>query len=111
MLKFTRLMLGRESQLPVHVKNNGILPATGRIDMQSHHAFSLEGGSRVFSVESKKVEMFNLGFHPKQIGVFQHNVEIKVRCPYFKPWTWFLLPKECEFLGICLILFVHVLAS
>lgn len=71
-------MLGRNSQLSVHVKNNGILPATGRVDMESHHAFSLECDSRIFSVESKKVEKFDLTFHPKQIGSFRHNVEVKV---------------------------------
>lgn len=77
-ITFPRSLPGKVSFLPLHVKNNGILHATGRIDMEPNEAFLLEGGSRVFSVESKKVEMFKVAFCPSQVAQIQHELHIKV---------------------------------
>ncbi len=46
-LKFARLLRGRSAQLKVHVKNNGLLEAAARIDMEPHPAFRLVEGSQV----------------------------------------------------------------
>ncbi|GMH35419.1 hypothetical protein BSKO_03287 [Bryopsis sp. KO-2023] len=78
-LNFPRMMKGRSQTLPIHAKNNGILPATGRIDMEAQGAFQLEGGCRTFTLESKKSLAFNVEFAPEDTGVFEQEVQIKVR--------------------------------
>jgi hydrocephalus-inducing protein len=48
-LKFGKLLAGRSSQLLVNVRNNGLLPASARIEMDDHSAFALLEGPQVSS--------------------------------------------------------------
>jgi hypothetical protein len=48
-LKFGKLLAGRSNQLLVSVRNNGLLPASARIEMDDHPAFSLLEGPQVGS--------------------------------------------------------------
>jgi hypothetical protein len=47
LLKFGKLLVGRSSQLLVNVRNNGLLPASARIEMEEHPAFTLLEGPQV----------------------------------------------------------------
>lgn len=40
-------MAGRTAQLPLNVRNNGVLPAAARIEMELHPAFTLLEGAQV----------------------------------------------------------------
>jgi hydrocephalus-inducing protein len=46
-LKFGKLLAGHSSQLLVNVRNNGLLPASARIEMDDHPAFALLEGPQV----------------------------------------------------------------
>eukprot|EP00798_Chlamydomonas_sp_ICE-L_P006741 gene6741-3411_t len=54
LLSFGRLLLGRPTTLKLNLRNNGILPASARLDMEPHPNFTLLEGTQTFSVESKK---------------------------------------------------------
>lgn len=46
-LKFGKLLAGRESQLLLNVRNNGLLPASARLEMEPSPAFTLVEGTQV----------------------------------------------------------------
>lgn len=46
-LKFPRLMRGRTSRLLINVRNNGVMPASARLEMEPHAAFKLLEGPQV----------------------------------------------------------------
>lgn len=47
LLKFGRLLAGCSGQQLLNVRNNGLLPASARIEMDYHPAFTLQEGSQV----------------------------------------------------------------
>lgn len=46
-LKFPRLLRGRSAQARVLLKNNGIMPASARVEMEPHALFTLVEGAQV----------------------------------------------------------------
>ena len=85
-VKFPRILKGRTASSYINVKNNGILTAVARMDIQNKiMPFRIEGGSRLFTVASKQAQSFKVEFHPEDVGLHRHEVQIKVRisCIYF----------------------------
>jgi hypothetical protein len=78
-LKFGKLTTpGQSRQLLINVRNNGLLPATARIEMEPHPAFRLLEGTQVFTVESKKASTFTTQFVPPEHGSFSHELHLNV---------------------------------
>ena len=78
-IKFPRILRAKKNTSTILLKNNGIIPATGRIDFSQHQAFKVEGGSRVFTLEPHKAESFTVVFNPREVGEFSHAVGLKVQ--------------------------------
>lgn len=47
LMKFGKLLTGRSGQLLLNVRNNGLMPASARLEMDHHTAFSLLEGTQV----------------------------------------------------------------
>lgn len=78
-LKFGKLTTpGQSRQLLINVRNNGLLPATARIEMEPHPAFKLLVGNQVLTVESKKAATFTAEFVPPEQGSFSHELHLNV---------------------------------
>lgn len=83
-LRFGRLLVGRPASLRIVLKNNGILPAKARIEMDvaqpgtAGAAFELEGGDAAFTVESKKGASFVVSFCAAAPGPASHELRLRV---------------------------------
>ncbi|WIA13448.1 hypothetical protein OEZ85_007028 [Tetradesmus obliquus] len=93
-LKFGKLLAGRSSQLLVNVRNNGLLPASARIEMDDHPAFALLEGPQVFTVESKKAATFTVAFNPPEVGTFSHELQLRVKLNPFEQYK-VVVTGEC----------------
>ena len=65
-MEFPRLLLGKTHTLPITLRNNGIIPATARLEMAPSDVFSLASGlSSNFTLESKRTQTFQVGLVKK----------------------------------------------
>lgn len=68
-MHFPRVLLGKAHTLPVTLRNNGIIPATARLEMAPSDAFSLASGlSSNFTLESKRTTTFQVRAPPPGRG-------------------------------------------
>lgn len=94
-LKFGKLTTpGQSRQLLINVRNNGLLPATARIEMEPHPAFKLLDGTQVFTVESKKAATFTAEFVPPEQGSFSHELHLNVNNNPFEQYKVALTGEE-----------------
>eukprot|EP00775_Hariotina_reticulata_P008964 gene8964-9139_t len=93
-LKFGKLMAGRSSTLLVNVRNNGLLPASAKIEMSQHPSFALLEGPQVFKVDSKKAATFTVKFTPIEVGSFTHELQLRVKQNPFEQYR-VLITGEC----------------
>ncbi len=76
LLKFGRLLVGRSNWLRINLKNNGLMPASARLEAAEHPQFSVieDSVSSAFTVESERAQTFTVEFKPSAIGQFTHEV-------------------------------------
>ncbi|KAJ9512718.1 hypothetical protein QJQ45_019009 [Haematococcus lacustris] len=79
LLKFPRVLLGLSAKLQVLLRNNGLLPASARMEAEHHSAFTITGGPEgLFTVQPGRSVAFGVSFSPQQLGVLSHEMRVKV---------------------------------
>ena len=79
-MDFARVLLGKEVRLPVVLRNDGVIPATGRVDMKAAPNFRLEDApSGYFTVQPKKTQAFTVAFKPNEVEQYGHELKILVK--------------------------------
>ena len=79
MLKFPRLRLGKEKEMSLVVRNDGSVPARGRLEMSNCSGFFLEGApAGVFELAPKRTLGARLVFSPKEAREYQHKIQLSV---------------------------------
>ena len=95
-LTFPRMRLGKRYALPLTLKNTGIVPATARIEMEAHDAFSLRQ-SGTFTVEPKRSFITEIQFTPTEAKSFTHSLRLLVKSNPFETQTLALAGESyCE---------------
>jgi hypothetical protein len=65
LLKFGRMLVGRSAQLGIALRNNGQLPASGRMEAEPHPAFTVTDGSLApFTVQPGRGAAYTVQFKP-----------------------------------------------
>ena len=66
-LKFRKTRIGRDSILPILLKNEGQVPATARFDAVTNEAFIFEGNMNQ-TIPQKSYHTFDIRFKPNKIA-------------------------------------------
>eukprot|EP00854_Cymbomonas_tetramitiformis_P000766 gene766-1240_t len=81
-MEFPRLLLGKSHTMSIELKNNGIIPATARMEMgKGNGIFTMSSGalSKNFTLESKRGTSFQVTFTPAETRMYQHQVDLMVK--------------------------------
>jgi hydrocephalus-inducing protein len=78
-LSFGRLRLGRERQLPITIRNDGILPATLRSDIsQMAPGFFFDSAGAPITIDPRMSRTLDLKFMPSEVGDFNFQIKFIV---------------------------------
>lgn len=84
LLKFNRLLVGREQSLPLVLRNDGSLPASYRLDSPSSAAFRITGGPPVGTLEPRTTAEYLVTFAPKTTDTLTHGIGLMVKHNQFE---------------------------
>lgn len=87
LLKFPRLLLGREHTLPVLLRNDGSLPASYRLDFPTHASFHIHGGPSALTLEPRQSQQYMVSYRPQRPGSEEHSFHILVKQNSFERIT------------------------
>ena len=78
-LQFPRLRLGKEKEISLVVRNDGSVPARGKLEMASCSGFYFEGvPSGPFELAPKRTLGARLVFSPEEAGEYKHKMQLSV---------------------------------
>ena len=83
-LRFPRLLKGKKLSLPVALHNEGIVPASARLELKPHPSFSLTGpdggpGFGSYDVEPRRSITYTLTFAPQDVAEFAEELQLSIR--------------------------------
>lgn len=79
LLKFPRSLPGRESAVPIVVRNDGSIDTTARLEAPPNVAFLMQGGAGLFTLTPGETRRFQVVFKPPAAGDYRHEFGLGVR--------------------------------
>lgn len=84
LVAFPRLLLGKRMTREITLRNNGIVPASCRVEMANHAAFTLSGGGQTTTLEPKRSQTLQLTFIPGEAAEYSHAIRLAVKHNMFE---------------------------